>query len=133
LFTAKFDRSGSVLIFSSPGNTIRVYKPFKYCRYESVSLTGSLIYLIFLSGSAVLKSCANLLKQAFYHRSYLNEAKHIKESNERLEFLGDAILSFLTSQFLYETYKTLEEGQEVEFEVTQGPKGDQATNVKKAA
>jgi CspA family cold shock protein len=30
-------------------------------------------------------------------------------------------------------YKTLEEGQEVEFEVTQGPKGDQATNVKKAA
>ena len=29
-------------------------------------------------------------------------------------------------------YKTLEEGQEVEFEVTQGPKGDQATNVTKA-
>ena len=28
-------------------------------------------------------------------------------------------------------YKTLEEGQEVEFEVTQGPKGDQATNVSK--
>ncbi|MFA6216794.1 MAG: cold shock domain-containing protein [Candidatus Omnitrophota bacterium] len=28
-------------------------------------------------------------------------------------------------------YKTLEEGQEVEFEVTQGPKGDQATNVTK--
>ena len=32
-----------------------------------------------------------------------------------------------------EGYKTLEEGQEVEFEVTQGPKGDQATNVRKAA
>lgn len=30
-----------------------------------------------------------------------------------------------------EGYKTLEEGQEVEFEVTKGPKGDQATNVKK--
>jgi CspA family cold shock protein len=28
-------------------------------------------------------------------------------------------------------YKTLEEGQEVEFEITKGPKGDQATNVKK--
>jgi CspA family cold shock protein len=28
-------------------------------------------------------------------------------------------------------YKTLDEGQEVEFEITQGPKGDQATNVKK--
>jgi len=43
-----------------------------------------------------------LLKNAFYHRSYLNEAKHIVHSNERLEFLGDAILSFLTSRFLYE-------------------------------
>lgn len=30
-------------------------------------------------------------------------------------------------------YKTLEEGAEVEFEVTQGPKGEQATNVSKAA
>lgn len=30
-------------------------------------------------------------------------------------------------------YKTLNEGQEVDFEVTQGPKGEQATNVKKAA
>jgi len=51
-----------------------------------------------------------LLKQAFYHRSYLNEAKHIKESNERLEFLGDAILSFLTSQFLYKEYPHYPEG-----------------------
>jgi len=51
-----------------------------------------------------------LLKQAFYHRSYLNEAKHIKESNERLEFLGDAILSFLTSEFLYKEYPQHPEG-----------------------
>lgn len=51
-----------------------------------------------------------LLKQAFYHRSYLNEAKHIKESNERLEFLGDAILSFLTSEFLYQNYPQYPEG-----------------------
>jgi len=51
-----------------------------------------------------------LLKNAFYHRSYLNEAKHIKHSNERLEFLGDAILSFLTSRFLYELYPDYPEG-----------------------
>jgi len=51
-----------------------------------------------------------LLKQAFYHRSYLNEAKHIKESNERLEFLGDAILSFITSEFLYKKYPQYPEG-----------------------
>ncbi len=51
-----------------------------------------------------------ILERAFIHRSYLNEAKHIKISNERLEFLGDAVLSFLTSHFLYETYPEYPEG-----------------------
>jgi ribonuclease-3 len=51
-----------------------------------------------------------LLKNAFYHRSYLNEARHIKHSNERLEFLGDAVLSFLTSQYLYRQYPEFPEG-----------------------
>jgi ribonuclease-3 len=51
-----------------------------------------------------------LLKLAFVHRSHLNEAKHIHTSNERLEFLGDAVLSMLTSQFLYRTYPEYPEG-----------------------
>lgn len=51
-----------------------------------------------------------LLKQAFMHRSYLNEARYIKTSNERLEFLGDAVLSFLTSDFLYKEYPDYPEG-----------------------
>lgn len=51
-----------------------------------------------------------LLKQAFVHRSYLNESNEFKESNERLEFLGDAVLSFLTSHFLYQTYPNFPEG-----------------------
>jgi ribonuclease-3 len=51
-----------------------------------------------------------LLKLAFVHRSYLNEAKHIHISNERLEFLGDAVLSLLTSHFLYRTYPQYPEG-----------------------
>ncbi len=51
-----------------------------------------------------------LLRQAFAHRSYLNESRDIKESNERLEFLGDSILSFLTSHFLYETFPQYPEG-----------------------
>lgn len=51
-----------------------------------------------------------LLKQAFIHRSYLNEDKNTKSSNERLEFLGDAVLSFLTSHFLYEKYPQFPEG-----------------------
>ncbi len=50
------------------------------------------------------------LKAAFIHRSYLNEKRTIKESNERLEFLGDAVLSFLTSEFLYKTYPDYPEG-----------------------
>lgn len=42
-----------------------------------------------------------LLKQAFVHRSYLNEIKLDISSNERLEFLGDAILSLIISNHLY--------------------------------
>jgi len=49
-------------------------------------------------------------EQAFIHRSYLNESKHITTSNERLEFLGDSILSFLTSHYLYTTYPQYPEG-----------------------
>jgi ribonuclease-3 len=51
-----------------------------------------------------------LLKQAFVHRSYLNEDKSVRFSNERLEFLGDAVLSFLTSSYLYATYPEYPEG-----------------------
>ena len=43
-----------------------------------------------------------IFKTAFTHRSYLNESSDSKESNERLEFLGDSILSFIISCFLFE-------------------------------
>lgn len=52
----------------------------------------------------------NLLKQAFAHRSYLNESKDVMISNERLEFLGDAVLSFLTSEYLYTNFPAFPEG-----------------------
>lgn len=51
-----------------------------------------------------------LFVQAFVHRSYLNEAKQKVYSNERLEFLGDSILSFVVSEFLYKTYPNFNEG-----------------------
>ncbi|QQG40685.1 MAG: ribonuclease III [Candidatus Levyibacteriota bacterium] len=51
-----------------------------------------------------------LLQQAFTHRSYLNETRENIESNERLEFLGDSILSFVVSNYLYETYPKFDEG-----------------------
>lgn len=46
-----------------------------------------------------------LLRKAFVHRSYLNEHKDSKmESNERLEFLGDAVLELVVTEFLYTNY-----------------------------
>jgi len=51
------------------------------------------------------------LELAFIHRSYLNENKSYKTSNERLEFLGDSILSFLTSSFLYDKFPYIPEGE----------------------
>ncbi len=43
----------------------------------------------------------DLLNQAFIHRSYLNEVKTTMASNERLEFLGDSVLSLVISTILY--------------------------------
>ncbi len=51
-----------------------------------------------------------IINQAFIHRSYLNETKNKVESNERLEFLGDSILSYLVSKFLFLTYPKMPEG-----------------------
>ena len=43
-----------------------------------------------------------LLKTAFTHTSYANEKKI--QSNEKLEFLGDSILEFVVSNYLYRNY-----------------------------
>ena len=48
-----------------------------------------------------------LLKQAFTHSSYVNEHRRKPyEDNERLEFLGDAVLELTVSQFLFKKYPT---------------------------
>lgn len=52
----------------------------------------------------------NLLKNALVHKSYSNERVGV-ESNERLEFLGDAILEFCISDYLYSHEKFLSEGE----------------------
>ena len=47
----------------------------------------------------------NLLVTAFTHRSYLNEHKKtVSEHNERLEFLGDAVLELVVTEYLYGNY-----------------------------
>jgi ribonuclease-3 len=54
----------------------------------------------------------SLLVRALTHRSYLNEHPGFPfEDNERLEFLGDAVLDFLTGEYLYHRYPELREGQ----------------------
>ena len=50
-----------------------------------------------------------LLKKALTHTSYAYE--HSLESNEKLEFLGDSILEFITSDYLFENYQNLREGE----------------------
>jgi len=51
----------------------------------------------------------NLLQQALTHRSYLNEHRDYKlEHNERLEFLGDAVLELVVTEYLYNNYKNPE-------------------------
>jgi len=47
----------------------------------------------------------DLLQQALTHRSYLNEHRDYKlDHNERLEFLGDAVLELVVTEYLYENY-----------------------------
>ena len=54
----------------------------------------------------------NLLKQAFIHRSYINENTGTGLShNERLEFLGDAVLELIVTDFLFKKYPTYTEGE----------------------
>lgn len=52
-----------------------------------------------------------ILKTAFLHRSYLNEVKGIPESNERLEFLGDSVLSLVISNYLFNLRTSDTEGE----------------------
>lgn len=55
---------------------------------------------------------AGLLKHALTHSSYANELKINKYgSNERLEFLGDAVLELISSEYLFNEHRNLNEGE----------------------
>ena len=61
-------------------------------------------------------SSLETFKTAFTHRSYLNEhPTYNNPSNERLEFLGDAVLQLLSSEFLYRNYPESPEGDLTNF------------------
>ena len=53
----------------------------------------------------------SLLTRALTHRSYLNEHPEALEDNERLEFLGDAVLDFVVGAWLYNHFPEMEEGE----------------------
>ena len=52
-----------------------------------------------------------LLKQALTHSSHANERNTGEDDNEQLEFLGDSVLGFLVSDFLFQAHPKLNEGQ----------------------
>ncbi len=52
-----------------------------------------------------------LLENALTHSSYANEARNGYTSNERLEFLGDSVLSVIVADYLFKNFKTIPEGE----------------------
>ncbi len=51
-----------------------------------------------------------LLHRALSHSSYVNERQNAHQSNERLEFLGDSVLGFITAEYYYSQFKAYPEG-----------------------
>ncbi len=62
------------------------------------------------SSIGIVFNDVNLLKQALVHRSYLNETPEDLSSNERLEFLGDALIGLVVADYLYRRFPHLQEG-----------------------
>ena len=54
---------------------------------------------------------ADLLYQALSHSSFSNDCKNHNKSNERLEFLGDSVLGFVTAEYLFTEFKGRPEGE----------------------
>ncbi|MBR6392404.1 MAG: ribonuclease III, partial [Eubacterium sp.] len=53
----------------------------------------------------------SLLTEALTHSSYAHEGKRNRRCNERMEFLGDAVLSIITADYLYHGYPDVDEGE----------------------
>lgn len=53
----------------------------------------------------------NILRRALTHRSFVNEAEELVKDNERLEFLGDAILDFVVADMLFRRFPDVSEGE----------------------
>ncbi|MEA5018177.1 MAG: ribonuclease III [Erysipelotrichaceae bacterium] len=60
----------------------------------------------------------NLIEQSFIHSSYVNEHKTMTNDNERLEFVGDAVLQIWSSIHLFNVQPTLDEGKMTTYRAT---------------
>lgn len=65
----------------------------------------------FLQVSGLSFEDPSLLRRALTHRSYLNEHPDAVEDNERLEYLGDAALDFITAAWIYNRFPEMNEGE----------------------
>lgn len=69
-------------------------------------------FAVFERKTGITFTDKELLQRAFTHRSYLNENRHLNlKQNERLEFLGDAVLELVTTEFLFDKYPDKTEGE----------------------
>ena len=69
-------------------------------------------YLTFEKNLGICFNNKKLLEQAFIHRSYINEYRgNNLAHNERLEFLGDAVLELVVTDFLFRKYSNIDEGR----------------------
>ncbi len=66
---------------------------------------------IFLDNYKIKYKDLSLINQAFFHSSFSNKCDEVQNSNERLEFLGDSVLSLCISNYLYNKFKDADEGK----------------------
>jgi len=64
-----------------------------------------------LAAKLRLKIAPDALERAFLHSSYVNEREDPRGSNERLEFLGDAVIDLAVTDYLYKQYPEADEGR----------------------
>ncbi|PDZ42188.1 ribonuclease III [Bacillus cereus] len=85
------------------------YRKYREKKYETKYREA---FKVFQEKISITFTDEKLLIQAFTHSSYVNEhRKKPHEDNERLEFLGDAVLELTVSQYLFQKYPTMSEGE----------------------
>ena len=85
------------------------YRKYREKKYETKYREA---FKLFQEKIGITLTDEKLLIQAFTHSSYVNEhRKKPHEDNERLEFLGDAVLELTVSQYLFQKYPTMSEGE----------------------